>query len=84
MIMDGRRRMDKFAEIKERLARELKMTELDENRNLRDLGLDSLDVVELLLKLEDDYGVHFDDMDIQVFKTVGDVLKSIKAQIEGK
>lgn len=76
--------MDKINEIKKRLARELKMETLDESVELRSLGLDSLDVVELLLKLEDDYGVHFDDMDIAVFVTVGDVVTNIKKQLAGK
>lgn len=39
-----------------------------------DLGLDSLDIMELSLMIEQDAGIEFTDEDIEHFKTVGDVL----------
>ena len=43
-----------------------------------DLGADSLDVVELIMELEEVFGVSVDDSEAQKMKTVGDVLKYIK------
>lgn len=49
---------------------------INENtRIIEDLGADSLDVVELLMTLEDDYGITIPDDEIQEIKTIGDVEK---------
>lgn len=39
-----------------------------------DLGADSLDVVELVMALEDDFGKDIPDEDVQNLKTVKDVV----------
>lgn len=74
--------MTKLEEIKEKFMTSLKLKELDMNANLKDLGLDSLDVVEMLLELEDEYDIHFDDADMADFKTVGDLFASIEKQVK--
>ena len=38
-----------------------------------DLGLDSLDITELMMEVEQRFGVHIGTQDIDRFKTVGDV-----------
>ena len=43
-----------------------------------DLGADSLDVVELLSQLEDEYGIEFPEEKIDEFRTVGDVVNYIE------
>ena len=43
-----------------------------------DLGADSLDVVELLSRLEDEYGITIPDEDVEELVTVGDVVKEIE------
>lgn len=43
-----------------------------------DLGADSLDVVELLASLEDEYGITIPEEDIENLTTVGDVVKEIE------
>ena len=43
-----------------------------------DLGADSLDVVELLSRLEDEYGITIPDEDVESLVTVGDVVKEIE------
>ena len=43
-----------------------------------DLGADSLDVVELLSRLEDEYGITIPDEDVEDLVTVGDVVKEIE------
>jgi acyl carrier protein len=43
-----------------------------------DLGADSLDVVELLSRLEDEFGVVIPDEDIEGLKTVQDVADELE------
>jgi acyl carrier protein len=47
-----------------------------------DLGADSLDVVELLMSLEDEYGVSIEDEKVAELKTVGDVVRCVESLIE--
>ena len=44
-----------------------------ETRIMEDLGADSLDVVDMLMTLEDDYNVTIPEETAQALKTVGDV-----------
>ncbi len=61
-------------------------TELGKNRNdvtlecdiIKDLGLDSLDIVTLIMAVEDEYGFTADDDEIAALKTVGDVVSYIE------
>ena len=48
-------------------------TRLDE-----DLGADSLDVVDLLMSLEDEFDVEIQDEDIEKIRTVGDLVSYIE------
>jgi len=50
-----------------------------ESRMLEDLGADSLDFAELLIALEDEFGVTISDQDALNLKTVGDVVKFVEA-----
>ena len=45
---------------------------------VEDLGADSLDVVELIMTFEDEFGVTLPDEDVAKMKTVGDVAEYIK------
>ena len=49
------------------------------SRILEDLGADSLDLVELLMTLEDEFNVSVSDDDALKLKTVGDIVKIIEA-----
>ena len=44
-----------------------------------DLGADSLDVVELVMELEDEFDLEISDEDAEKISTVGDVVKYIEA-----
>ncbi len=44
---------------------------------VNDLGADSIDVVQLLMALEDDFGVTVTEDDADRFKTVGDIVDLI-------
>lgn len=74
--------MNKLEEIKARLAEATHKESIDESMKLNELGLDSLDVVELLLKLEEEYDIHFDDVDMSDLVTVKDLLDAISSQLK--
>ena len=45
-----------------------------------DLGADSLDVVELIMSLEDEFALEVPDEQIEGIKTVGDLVNFIQSQ----
>lgn len=46
-----------------------------------DLGADSLDAVELIMALEEEFGIDVQDEEAEKFKTVGDVVKYIEKKL---
>ena len=49
-----------------------------EAKIVEDLGADSLDVVELLSRLEDEFGIVIPDEDVEGLITVGDVAAELE------
>ena len=47
-------------------------------RIIEDLVADSLDVVELLSRLEDEYGITIPEDDVENLKTVGDIVTELE------
>ena len=45
-----------------------------------DLGADSLDVVDLVMSLEEEFDVEIPDEEIENVKTVGDMVKFVEAR----
>ena len=45
---------------------------------IEDLGADSLDIVELVMAFEEEFGVEVPDEDVEKLQTVGDVIKYIE------
>ena len=46
-----------------------------------DLNADSLDLVELIMALEDEFGLEIEDEDLDSIKTIGDAVNYIKVNI---
>jgi acyl carrier protein len=65
-----------FEEIKETIANQFKLDKATLSREtniLTDIGADSLDLVDLLMKLEEKYGMTIKDNELEKLKTIGDI-----------
>lgn len=71
-----------MSEIKQSFAERLNVLRVDETKSLKDLGLDSLDVVEMCLTLEDKYGIQFETDELSSIKTVADLYGSIEKKLD--
>ena len=70
-----------FEKVQEIIANELgieKEKVLMSSRLAEDLGADSLDAVELIMTLEDEFGIEVDDEAAQSIKTVADIVKFLE------
>ena len=45
---------------------------------MKDLGADSLDILQLLMRIEDEYGLVIPDQALAKFETVGDVVSYLE------
>ena len=57
---------------------ELIEAELTDKTELIDLGMDSLDIVELVLDLEDEFDIAADGNEYKKAKTVGDIVNYVE------
>lgn len=73
--------MDTFERIRELLAEQLDIDEekitMDSNI-LEDFEADSLDVVDMVMSLEDEFGVEIPNEEIENLHTVGDVVRYVE------
>ena len=69
--------LEKVAEIvKEQLNTDTEITEATSFKD--DLGADSLDIFELVMALEEEFGVEIPSEDLENVSTVGDVINYLK------
>lgn len=52
----------------------------DTSRLVEDLGADSLDIVEMLMTLEEEFGISIPDEETTNMKTVAEIVKVIKSK----
>jgi acyl carrier protein len=74
---------DIFEQVKSVIAEELEVEENQitmESQIVDDLGADSLDVVELIMRLEEKFEIEIPDEDAEKIQTVSDAVKFIEAQ----
>ncbi len=74
-----------FEKIRERIAEQLSIEEDEikmESSFIDDLGADSLDIVELIMALEEEFDIEIPDEEAEKISTVGDVVEYIKARVE--
>jgi acyl carrier protein len=75
---------DTFERVRAVVCKELNVNESEVNEGAsftEDLGADSLDVVELVMALEEEFGIDIPDDDVANIKTVGDVVTYISGKV---
>ena len=73
--------MDIRLKLSEVFASKSPNAKLEDETKLEDLGLDSLDKIELLYAIEESFGIEFENEEMQSFITIGDIVKSIEKKI---
>ena len=69
--------MDKVEKIRAIMAKRIDVTNLKETDELSALGLDSLDLVEVVMEIEEELGIQFEMDEIAGFKTLKDVVDCV-------
>lgn len=73
-----------FDKVKQLVASQLnkpveKITE--ESRLIEDLGADSLDIMEMLMVLEDEFNISIMDEEVEQMKTIAGVVKVVESKL---
>lgn len=79
-MMAGFDKADTSNKVIEIIAQKLK---IDKNTitpisTLQDLGADSLDLVEIIMKLEEVFGIEINDADVEKFHNISDVIEYVQ------
>ena len=76
--------MNLFEEVQKILAKQLRIADVTrikpESAIQKDLGADSLDILQLLMKIEDNYGIVIPDEELSGLVTVRDVVVFLEKQ----
>lgn len=70
--------------IKDMLEKQLGIdkSKITEDSNIiKDIGADSLDIVEFLMDAENEWGITIEEEDVKNLHTIGDVVKYIESRI---
>jgi acyl carrier protein len=84
MSNDGLSRVDLLAKVREHLSNELEvpLDRIDESTRFReDLDADSLDLYELVMELEDTYGVSISEEEAAKIETVGQAVEFVAGRL---
>ena len=74
--------MDCFEEFKRIISSHSKKENITLQSNLKDLGLDSLDLLEIVTEGEEALNIRFEDEELLAFKTVNDVVECAKSKLK--
>ncbi|MDY6304631.1 MAG: acyl carrier protein [Oribacterium sp.] len=77
-----------FEKLKAIIAREISSVKEEdikpESRFIDDLGMDSLDVAQIVLSIEDEFGIEVPDDAIEHLETIQQAVDAIKQAVEAK
>ncbi len=74
--MDYKEKLDKI------IAKISKNKDITPETSLKDLGLDSLDMVEVLMEVEEELDIQFEEDEMVNLKTVNDVYNAVERKIK--
>lgn len=75
--------MDYLQSMTEALGSKLKGKTLTEESVFTELGIDSIDLVDLVFQMEEELGITFEDEELTKIKTVGDLIKLVEEKNNG-
>jgi acyl carrier protein len=55
--------------------------EISPDSTQEDLGMDSLDLIETVMAIEDEFNIEIKDEDLDTFKKIGDMIEHVKKLI---
>lgn len=67
--------------ILKKIQEKFNVDKVDREKSLKDYGLDSLDMVELILDLEEEHNIQFSDEEMSGLQTIDDLLNSISSKL---
>lgn len=73
-----------FEKVREIITEQLGVDEDDvtmDTHLMKDLEADSLDAVEIIMAIEDEYGIEIPDEDAEKFQSVNDLVKFVESNI---
>jgi acyl carrier protein len=78
--------MTTFEKIRDIIASTLEIDEVEtitmETSIMNDLEADSLDAVEIMMAIEDEFGVEIPDEDAENFRNIGDIVRYVEQKME--
>lgn len=77
--------MDISKKVKEIIVDKLNVSEdeiTDSAKFIEDLGADSLDTVELIMKFEEEFGIDIPDEEAEKLRTVGEAVTYLQANVK--
>lgn len=73
--------MSRINEVEQLIKEKLNVEEIDKSSTLATYGLDSLDVVEFILELEEKFSISFEAEETKDIKTIGDLLNLVDKKL---
>lgn len=74
--------MDVTAKIKEIVKKKLKNKEIRPEDSLKSLGLDSLDKVDIMIRIEDEFNIEFTEDEMSSIDTVAKLIDTIESKLK--
>ena len=73
-----------FKKVKKVIALQLVIgeEEIKEITTFADLGIDSLEIFEIIMALEDEFNIEIPNEDVENIKSIDDIIKYIKSKVE--
>jgi len=73
-----------FEKVKKLIATQLGLgeDEIKEGTTFQDLGIDSLEIFEIIMALEDEFHIEIPNEDVENIRNIADIIKYIKERVQ--